>query len=223
MFTTPEPPPNPPPRHFPLRPSPLRQHGRGFAARQSRFQLPPTPRSRSRFDGCGLCACARLEGGGASYGPRRGLKRPEPRGAGEELGPGPEPPLSSQRVLAQVPARLSHVRAKNPLQSASRRGAAPLGQPSGSSAGFSRASPPLRARRCEDPAVAAGLCAPRGPTPGPACGLRANKRGARHPTPHPLCVQKMNGTQSLWLALLWPSELTIVWARIDPRSGLGSG
>ena len=110
----PSPQPSPPP---PSRP------GRGRGAAKPLSTLPPPPLAAKPDSTAAGCAPARGAGSGAGAGgggrraPGRGLKRPERRGAGEGLGPRPEPTLSSQRVTAPAPARLSHVRAKNPLQS----------------------------------------------------------------------------------------------------------
>lgn len=107
--TAPKPAPLP---HISLLPPSRLRRGRGSAKPLS--TLPPTPSSRIRLDGCGVCACAqRGRGGGGESG------RLEKAGAAGCGGGGawPEPALSSQRVPALGLARLSHVRAKNPLQS----------------------------------------------------------------------------------------------------------
>lgn len=123
MFTTREPPQNHPPSPHPSLPAPPRQR-RCKAA----FNSPPHPlaaRAARRLRG------VRLRGSGGEGGGAAGLKRPEPRGAGEGLGPGPSLLFSSQRVPARAPARLSHVRAKTPLQSPlPARGQPPPGRPS---------------------------------------------------------------------------------------------
>jgi hypothetical protein len=62
----------------------------------------------------------------------------------------------------------------------------------------------------------------------PGSGERPLGRSSIPPAPpHPAPTQPLqeneSNTKFAASAALWPSELTIVWARIDPRSGLGSG
>lgn len=125
MFPTREPPPNQPSFPHPspfLPPSPRLSRGR--PPREAAFNLPPPPthprpqNPARRLQGFAPARRARPGGGrGNPKVPSLGLKRPKPQGAGAGLKPGPEPPLSSLRVPAKALAGLSHVRAKNPLQS----------------------------------------------------------------------------------------------------------
>lgn len=122
MFPTPEPPPNQPsfPHPSPFLPPPPTLAEAALPARLlSTSPATPWPQNPARrLQGFAPARRDRGRGGGGSPKvPGLGLKRPKPRGAGAGLKPGPEPPLSSLRVPAKAPAELSHVRAKNPLQS----------------------------------------------------------------------------------------------------------
>lgn len=155
MFLTQEPPPSHPSSHIPLlssRPPPPTP-GLAEAALPARLlSTSPHPRPTPwlqnptrRLQGYAPARRARGGGGwGSPMVPGLGLKRPKPRGAGEGLRPRSEPPLSSLRIPAKAPAELSHVRAKNPLQSVSLVRRPPFGSASYSEqAGAS--PPPSRA------------------------------------------------------------------------------
>lgn len=120
MFPTREPPQNQPPS--PLRPAlrPPSRPGRGRGASELLSTLPRRPLAAKSDSTAAGCAPARSAGSGRGR-PVRSRPRLEKAGATGRGGgggrSGPEPPLSSQRAPAPAPARLSHVHAKNPLQS----------------------------------------------------------------------------------------------------------
>lgn len=110
------------------KPSPLFPHAfllfhsrlsAGSGAAKPLSTLPPPPRSKIRPDGCGVCACARRKhrSGEEEAGPWPRLEKARAMGSGGGVGARAKPPPSSQRVPAPALARLSHVRAKNSLQS----------------------------------------------------------------------------------------------------------
>lgn len=120
MFITREPPQNHPPSPHPSPPLPPRSAE--AAAQQSRFQLSPHPLA--------VGAARRLRGvrlrGSAGGGGAAGLKRPERRGAGEGLGPGPSLlfPRSGSPLRPRPGSRTCAL--KTHFKVCSRRGGGPL-------------------------------------------------------------------------------------------------
>lgn len=230
MFITREPPQNHPPSPHPSPPLPPRSAE--AVALQSGFQLsphPPAAGAARRLPGVRL----RGRGGGGGAG---GLEKAGATGSGGGVGARAESTLSSQRVPAPAPARLSHVRAKNPLQSLlPARGRPPPGRPSDPRTPAHTHPAPRHAGRqpgprpCEETgrAEARGRSPrrPRSPErpPGVRGPLSLLLPPPPPPNPPPPPGENEWNTKFAASATLWPSELTIVWARIDPRSGLGSG